>query len=54
MVLMVSGAPLTDMRIFPLGRADTVDMRFKAEENWNRRRIWIAVRWGAEAEAGVI
>jgi hypothetical protein len=36
------------MRVFPLEMLETVDMRFKADENWKRRRMVICVRWDAE------
>ena len=52
-VLMVSGAPLTATKPRPPESVDTVDMRFKAEENWNLRRILSDVRCGAAAEDGV-
>lgn len=46
MLFRVSGAPLTAtivLRLLADGRltSDTVDIRFRAEENWNRLLIWI-------------
>jgi len=39
MVLMVSGAPFTAPISSPEGRAETVDIRLRADEKWNRRRM---------------
>lgn len=36
---MVSGAPFTAMRSLPPGKLEMVDIRLRAEENWNRRLI---------------
>ncbi len=46
MPLIVSGAPLTAMICLPLAREQMVDIRLRADENWNRRRTCSVVRWG--------
>ena len=42
--LIVSGAPFAATKICPCGVLAIVDMRFKADENWKRRRMWRVVR----------
>jgi hypothetical protein len=54
MPLIVSGAPLTEARVFPPGRDEMVDMRLRAEENWKRRRTTGCVRCWAAALVGAI
>lgn len=51
MVLIVSGAPFTDIRSLPPGKLEIVDIRLRAEENWKRRLIvnWVLI---AELRAG--
>ena len=53
MVLIVSGAPFTAPINSPEGRAATVDIRLRADEKWNRRRMISLVPWGASCFEGV-
>jgi len=53
MVLIVSGAPFTAPINSPEGRAEIVDIRLRADEKWNRRRIINLVPWGASFFEGV-
>ena len=53
MVLIVSGAPFTAPINSPEGRAATVDIRLRADEKWNRRRMINLVPWGASCFEGV-
>lgn len=51
MAFIVSGAPFTHARVLPCCKAETVDIRFKAEENWNRRRMLRLALWATTALA---
>lgn len=53
MVLIVSGAPFTAPISSPEGRAEIVDIRLRADEKWNRRRMINLVPWGASFFNGV-
>lgn len=49
--LMVSGAPFTQASVLLLCNIETVDIRFRAEENWNLRRMVMLALWAATALA---
>ena len=53
MALIVSGAPFTAPISSPEGKAETVDIRLRADEKWNRRRMINLMPWGASFFRGV-
>ena len=54
MVLIVSGAPFTEINVLPFSRLETVDIRFSADANWKRLLIVMTVLWGAVFNFGAI